>query len=83
MPFWDMPPSTSHLALLKTASSSLTQLFALLANQQKRISDDEQFVTCATLALGLTWTEPSAGGQRKVMIILEMADVFVIPAPED
>lgn len=31
----------------------------------------------------MAWMEPSAGGQRKVVIILEMADVFVVTPPKD
>ena len=31
----------------------------------------------------MAWMEPSAGGQRKVVIMLEMADVFVVTSPED
>jgi len=64
MAFWAMPLSISRLALLKIASSSPIQLFALLANQQKRISDDSQFVTCTTLALGLTWR-----GWNQVLVV--------------
>jgi hypothetical protein len=31
----------------------------------------------------MAWMERSAGGQRKVVIMLEMADMFVVPTPKD
>ena len=31
----------------------------------------------------MAWMESSAGGQRKVVIMLEMADVFVVATPKD
>ena len=31
----------------------------------------------------MAWMEPRAGGQCKVVILLEMADVFVATTPED
>ena len=31
----------------------------------------------------MAWMEPSAGGQRKVVIMLEMAEIFVITTPKD
>ena len=31
----------------------------------------------------MAWMEPSAGGQRKVVILLEMADLFVVTTPRD